>query len=99
MIGTLIFITFGVVNDTPEMADNVIIVSAERVLQLQSQFESTWKRPPTDRELDTLIEGHIREEVYYRGALALALDRNDAVVRRRMHQKMEFLIDTGSYLE
>jgi len=87
------------INDSYQTADDVIVVSAERVFQLKSQFESTWKRPPTVKELDFLIEGHIREEVYYRGALSLALDRNDAVVRRRMHQKMEFLIDTGSYLE
>lgn len=99
LIGSLIFVVFGMINDNQEMADEVIVVSSERVLQLKSQFESTWKRPPTVKELDNLIEGHVREEVYYRDALSLQLDRNDAVVRRRMHQKMQFLIDTGSYLE
>lgn len=99
LIGSLIFVLFGMINDNQQTADDVIVVSAERTFQLKSQFEATWKRPPTVKELDHLIEGHVREEVYYRDALSLALDRNDAMVRRRLHQKMEFLIDTGSYLE
>ena len=41
----------------------------------------------------------MRAEVYYREALALGLDRNDAIVRRRMRQKMEFLLDTGAFLQ
>jgi len=99
LFGSLIYIGFGLFNSNQQIEDNVIVVSSERILQLKSQFESTWKHSPTEAEINNLIEGHIREEVYYRGALNLALDRNDAVVRRRMHQKMEFLIDTGSYLE
>jgi len=54
---------------------------------------------PTEDELDNLIEEEIREEVYYRDALALELDKNDAMVRRRLRQKMEFLGDTGTFLQ
>ena len=54
---------------------------------------------PTDEELDNLIKEEIRSEVYYRDALALGLDKNDAIVRRRLRQKMEFLTDTGVYLQ
>jgi hypothetical protein len=53
---------------------------------------------PTDDELDALIDEHVREEVYYREALALGLDRNDTIVRRRLRQKMEFLTDSGASL-
>ena len=99
LIGGLIFIAFNLSNTDQEDTDNVITVSSARLSQLQSQFESAWKRPPTANELHNLVEGHIRQEVYYRSALSLELDRNDAVVRQRMQQKMEFLIDTGAYLE
>ena len=98
LIGSLLFIGFEQINDNQEMADDIIVITYERVSQLKSQFESTWKRAPTSTELDNLIEGYVREEVYYRDALLLELDQNDAVVRRRMRQKMEFLLDTGSYL-
>jgi hypothetical protein len=38
-----------------------------------------------------LIRDYIREEVYYREAVALGLDRDDTVIRRRLRQKLEFL--------
>jgi hypothetical protein len=45
-----------------------------------------------------MIDDFVREEIYYREALALGLDRDDTVVRRRLRQKMEFLADTGADL-
>jgi hypothetical protein len=45
-----------------------------------------------------MIDDFVREEVYYREALAIGLDRNDTVIRRRLRQKMEFLTDTAADL-
>ncbi len=97
-IGSLIFLLFAAVDDTREAPTDVIVVTPERVNQLAAGFRSVWKRMPTDDELDALIDEHVHEEVYYREALALGLDRNDTIVRRRLRQKMEFLMDTGAYL-
>ena len=98
-IGSLIFLLFAAVDDTREAPADVIVITPERIDQLAAGFSSVWKRMPTDDELDALIDEEVREEVYYRGALALGLDRNDTIVRRRMRQKMEFLLDTGAYLQ
>src|SRR6185436_15580919 len=46
---------------------------------------------PDAKELRGLVTAHIREEVLCREALALGLDRDDTIVRRRLAQKMEFL--------
>ncbi len=97
-IGGLIFLLFAAVDDTGEAPADVIVITPERIDQLAAGFSSVWKRMPTDDELNALIDEEVREEVYYRGALALGLDRNDTIVRRRMRQKMEFLMDTGAYL-
>jgi len=97
-IGGLIFLLFAAVDDTRETPADVIVVTPERINQLAAGFRSVWKRMPTDDELNALIDDDIREEVYYREALALGLDRNDAVVRQRMRQKLEFLADTGAGL-
>lgn len=59
-------------------------------------FQRTWQRPPTQGELDGLIDDHIREEVLVREALALGLDRDDVIIRRRLRQKMEFLSDESA---
>ena len=98
-IGGLIFLLFAAVDDTRDAPTDVIVVTPERINQLAAGYSSVWKRMPTDDELDALIDEHVREEVYYREALALGLDRNDTIVRRRMRQKMEFLLDTGAYLQ
>jgi peptidyl-prolyl cis-trans isomerase C len=56
-------------------------------------FESQWKRQPTQYEFNAMIEDRIREEVLYREALALGLDQDDTIVKRRMAQKMQFLAE------
>ena len=58
-----------------------------------ANFARTWSRPPTRTELENLIDSFIREEIFYREALALGLDKNDPTVRRRMQQKLAFLYD------
>lgn len=58
---------------------------------LAGSFERQWGRPPMPEEMQGLVNSRVREEVLYREALAVGLDRNDAVVRRRMVQKMELL--------
>jgi hypothetical protein len=76
--------------DTAEPPDR-IVVSGQRMESLAATFERTWMRPPTEQELRGLVDDYVIEEILYREALALGLDRDDLVVRRRMRQKMEFM--------
>jgi hypothetical protein len=79
-------------------AGGEIVVSEARVRSLAHNFRRTWQRPPTPEELDALVREHVREEVLYREALALGLDRDDTIVRRRMRQKMEFISEEAAAL-
>ncbi len=97
-IGGLIFLLFAVVAGPNPGPTDTIVIGPERIEQLATGFQSVWRRPPTDDELRGMIDDFVREEIYYRTALALGLDRNDTVVRRRLRQKMEFLTDTGADL-
>lgn len=54
-------------------------------------WEKKWQRLPTQSEIEGLIEQQIREEVLYREAIAMGLDQNDTIVRRRLAQKVEFI--------
>ena len=97
-IGGLIFLLFVAVSGpAPEPLDTIVI-TPERIEQLVTGFQGVWRRPPTEAERRALIAEFVREEIYYREALALGLDRNDTVVRRRLYQKMEFLTDSGADL-
>jgi hypothetical protein len=92
IIGAAIFVVFSVVNrDELSVSDNRIIVTAAEVERLSANWSKKWNRPPTETELKGLVDSYIKEEVYYREALALGLDQNDTILRRRMMQKMEFL--------
>ncbi len=95
-IGGLMFAVFTAMNDTSEPPADVIVITLERIEQISAGFESVWRRQPADGELDALIEEDVREEVYYREAMALGLDRDDAIVRRRLRLKMEFLMDSAA---
>jgi parvulin-like peptidyl-prolyl isomerase len=70
-----------------------IQLSLDDLGQLVTLFQSQWKRPPTPGELQHLVEEKVREEVLYREALALGLDKDDTIVKRRMAQKMQFLAE------
>ena len=68
-----------------------IVVTDGRIEALVAAFTRTWQRPPTASEREGLIRDYIREEVYVREAIALGLDQDDIVIRRRLRQKLEFV--------
>ena len=92
LIGALIFGAYSLTNEEgPSRDGNRIVVSAGDIERLSANWSKKWNRSPTEAELNGLIESYIKEEVYYREALALGLDQDDTVLRRRLMQKMEFL--------
>lgn len=94
LIGAALFVVFGLVNDrTFSDADTRIVVSAGRIEQLSIIFAKTWQRPATPEELRGLVDDFVLEEIYYRQAVAMGIDRDDTVIRRRLRQKFEFLTD------
>ncbi len=97
-LGGIIFLLFGALAGPGPGPADTIVVGPERIEWLATGFQSVWRRPPSDDELRALIDEHVREEIYYREALALGLDRDDTVVRRRLRQKMEFLTDSAADL-
>jgi peptidyl-prolyl cis-trans isomerase C len=70
-----------------------IALTLDDLRQLDLSFESQWRRPPTPEEFGRLVENKVQEEVLYREALAMGLDKDDTIVRRRMAQKMQFLAE------
>lgn len=91
LIGAALFILFRILNGGDTGAPRDIVISEARVEALAESFARTWLRPPTAEELRGLVDDYIAEEVYYREAIAMGLDRDDTVIRRRLRQKMEFI--------
>ena len=91
-LGALIFALFG---NSTSADERRIVIDAARVERLAGQYAQNFRRAPSASELDALIRDDVMEEVYYREALRLGLDRDDEVVRRRMRSKMEAFEDTA----
>lgn len=93
LLGALLFFLYGwVARPAPSERANISITPG-RIEQMTVTFQRTHQRLPDPNELDELIEDAVREEVYYREALALGLDRDDTIVRRRLRQKLEFVTE------
>jgi hypothetical protein len=90
LIGLFLFLLYG--SAAPESADSrTIEVSAARIEILSKQFQAVWNRPPTDSELKGIIAAYVRDEVLYREGVAMGLDGDDPVIKRRVRQKMEVM--------
>jgi hypothetical protein len=89
----MLFVVFALVDERPGARTGQIVVTPGHIEHLLVSFSRTWQRPPTAPELAGLIDDYIREEVLYREAVAMGLDRDDTIVRRRLRQKLEFLTE------
>ncbi|MTH95708.1 peptidylprolyl isomerase [Roseibium sp. RKSG952] len=93
VIGAVIFGVFYAVSPEPAEGETegVIEVTPEQMQRLDAEFRAIWQRPPTGGEQQAMLDNFIKEEVLVREALALGLDQDDTVMRRRLVQKMEYL--------
>lgn len=91
LLGLLLFGLFNVISGRQGGADRRIVINDATVGSLVQSFQGTWQRPPTLQELRGLIDNRIREEVLYREGVALGLDRDDTVIRRRVLQKLDVI--------
>ena len=90
LLGAGLFLLFRLVGN-PEPPVEEIRVTRGTVESLTQVWSKTWQREPTPEEIDALVEDHVRELVFYREGRAMGLDVDDAIIRRRVRQKLEFL--------
>jgi len=93
LIGAALFALHALVARPERRAPHEIVVTQGEVENLASGFAKLWNRPPSPEELLALVRDRVKEEVFYREALAMGLDQDDVVIRRRLRQKLEFVSD------
>ena len=93
LIGFLLFLLYDLKQGQVSEAPNRIVVTASKIEQLSARFKLTQLRPPVEAELQALIEDYVRDEVFYKEAVAMGLDQNDAQVRKRMRMKLEYFLE------
>jgi hypothetical protein len=90
-LGAMLFIIGILRGEGAGPAADRIAITPGAIERLLSGFRLTWQRPPTEAEFTSLVREYLKEEVLYREALEMGLDRDDQIIRRRMRQKIEFL--------
>ena len=93
LLGAVIFLAYHFLSARTANQPGKIVITRGDITSMVIGFSRTWQRPPTREELDGLIRDRVREEVYYREAVAMGLDRDDPIIRRRLQQKLQFVTD------
>ncbi|NRG16086.1 peptidyl-prolyl cis-trans isomerase [Rhizobiales bacterium] len=95
VLGFVLFGAYQILQPDLERVDppTEIRFTVDDLAQLVIGFEAQWSRPPTQAEFNAVLEDRVRQDILYREALALGLDREDTIVKRRMAQKMQFLAE------
>jgi hypothetical protein len=93
LAGAVLFAAFSFLEKEPEsVADQKQIeINADDIRQIAVSWLSQGRSPPTADQLQSLVDQKVTEEVLFREGVALGLDRNDEIIKRRVAQKMDFL--------
>ena len=91
--GFLIFFFYTRISNLVEQKNSQIIVSAEQIELLAETFTKTWNRTPSKDELISQIDNYVMDEIFFKEAVAMGLDKTDQAVKRRMRQLMEMMLD------
>ena len=93
LLGGVIFAAYSLVSKHTSSEPGKIVVTQGQLASMWESFAQNRQREPNREEWEGLIRERVREEVYYREALALGMDKDDLIIRRRLQQKMEFISD------
>jgi len=96
LIGAALFLFFSWTGGSGGPGSDRIVIGPGQVEHLATGFGRTWRRPPTQQELKGLVDDYVREEMATREARSMGLDRGDTVIRRRLRQKLEFLVEDAA---
>ena len=91
VLGALLYLTISSVQSKRERNLREIVVDRDRVGLLINNYKTQTGTLPTRQQLDAMIENYVKEEISFREARKMGLDKDDEIVRRRLSQKFDFL--------
>ncbi len=91
--GALLFLYFQWRGGGYGVTSNHIVITQGQIEHLAVGYARTWQKTPTEAELKGLIDEYVKDEIATREAIAMGLDRDDTIIRRRLRQKLEFLAE------
>lgn len=99
LIGIGIFFLYAQLDSTEESQKDKIIITKEKIATLTLGFSQGEGRQPVADEIQKKLTEEIREEMLYREAMAISLDKDDMIIRRRLIEKMKYLFEDLMFIE
>ncbi len=96
LLGLALFIGHGLWAKHVTKADYTIEVAAAEIKRQAEIFAAENRRQPTDEDVQALLFAHVEEQVLMREAERLGLAEDDTIIRRRLAQKMRFMIEDST---
>lgn len=97
--GFALFVLYGGLHSSTVTQDpQRIEITTDDIQRIEISWRARWQRPPTDQQLQGMLDEYVKEEILYREALKLGLDKGDTIIRRRLAQKMDFLAEDVALL-
>lgn len=94
LLGAGLFIAYSLMGQPGRGgASQKIVITQGQIENLATGFAKAWQRLPSTEEMAGLVRDLVREEIYCREAMAMGLEKDDTVIRRRLRQKLEFISD------
>lgn len=91
VLGVLLFFLVNYIKQRTDLQSREISVDNERVNLMILNYKNQTGMLPSKQQVDALIESYIKEEIAYREAKKMGLDKDDVIIRRRLSQKFDFL--------
>jgi len=91
ILGGLLFLLVTYIQHKKDRASREITVGKEQVSLMIINYKTQTGNLPSRQQLDAMIDNYIKEEISYREAKKIGLDKDDEIIRRRLSQKFDFL--------
>ena len=93
ILGILVFFSHSIWQRNISKSDYTINVTEEEMARQAKIFSGENRREPTNDDIKALLYSYIEERALMREAERLGLGEDDTIIRRRLAQKMRFIIE------
>lgn len=100
VVGAILFGGYSWLNDrhVEATAAEPVRIGEGDLRWLKQTWSSQWLREPTANELKGLVDDLLNEKVMAREAQEMGLEKDDTIIRRRLAQKLKFLVEDTAQL-
>jgi len=99
-LGTILFFISGS-EDSFQFSDteHEIVIDSQKIKDIKLFWKNRYHTPPTQEELNTTLGYYVENEILYREAAKLNLDKNDKAIQQIMVQRLKNLMHESNSMD